>query len=128
MQQLEKEVIYGQILAKSNHYQAVPDGKGGRRIIKDAAIRAYEKSFCQQYRIYKNKGINTPFTLYVKVFHSSMRFDLDNSLKTLLDNLQTVRAISDDKFCFKIIAEKAIDKQRPRIIFGIEAKQQELFT
>jgi len=126
--QIEKETIFGQILAKANHYQAVPDAAGGRRIIKDAAIRTYEKSFCQQCRIYKDKGINTPFTLFVKVFHSSMRYDIDNSLKTLLDCLQYVNAITDDNLCMKIVAEKAIDRQRPRVVFGIETRQQKLFT
>jgi len=125
---LEKETIFGQILAKANHYQAVPDAAGGRRIIKDAAIRAYEKSFVEQCRIYKDKGINSPFTLFVKVFHNSMRYDLDNSLKTLLDCLQYVHAITDDNLCMKIVAEKAIDRQRPRVVFGIETRQQDFFT
>lgn len=124
---MEREIIYGQIIAKANHYQAVPDHNGGRRIIKDAAIRAYEKSFCEQCKVYRNKAINTPFTLFVKVFHSSMRYDIDNSLKTLLDCLQDVGAIADDKLCMKIVAEKAIDKQRPRIVFGLEPQQQNLF-
>lgn len=126
--EIEKETIYGQIIAKANHYQAVPDHKGGRRIIKDAAIRAYEKSFCQQCKVYRNKAINTQFTLFVKVFHSSMRYDIDNSLKTLLDCLQYVKAITDDKLCFKIIAEKVIDRKRPRVVFGIETREQCLFT
>jgi len=125
---MEKEVVYGQIIAKANHYQAVPDHNGGRRIIKDAAIKAYEKNFMQQCKVYKDKGINTPFTLFVKVFHSSMRYDIDNSLKTLLDCLQYVHAITDDNLCMKIVAEKAIDRQRPRMVFGIETRQQELFT
>lgn len=125
---MEKEIIFGQIIAKANHYQAVPDHSGGRRIIKDAVIRTYEKSFCQQCKLYKGKAINMPFTLFVKVFHSSMRYDIDNTLKTLLDCLQYVGVITDDKLCFKIVAEKAIDKQRPRVVFGIETRQQELFT
>lgn len=124
---MEKEIIYGQIIAKANHYQAVPDHKGGRRIIKDNVIRAYEKSFCQQCKLYKDKGINSPFTLRVKVFHSSQRFDIDNSLKTLLDCLQYVHAITDDKLCYKIVAEKAIDKYRPRVVFAIETKEPTLF-
>lgn len=113
------ETIHGQIIAKANHYQAVP-GKGGtRRIIKDDKIRAYEKSFTLQCRIYRNKHISGRFRLFVKVWHSSVRFDLDNSLKTLLDCLQQVEAIVDDKQCFQIEAEKHIDKYHPRIEFAI---------
>lgn len=110
---MEVETIYGQIIAKANHYQAVP-GKGDtKRIIKDGKIRAYERSFISQCRIYKNKGISSRFRLFVRVWHSSVRFDLDNSLKTLLDCLQMVGAITDDNLCFQIEAEKHLDKYHP---------------
>lgn len=116
---MEIEVIHRQIIAKANHYQAVP-GKGGtKRIIKDEKIRAYEKSFIQQCRTYKDRRITSRFRLFVLVFHSSVRFDLDNSLKTLLDCLQMVGAIEDDKLCFQIEAEKRIDKYHPRVEFAI---------
>lgn len=42
---MEVEVIHGQIIAKANHYQAVPGKSGTKRIIKDEKIRAYEHSF-----------------------------------------------------------------------------------
>lgn len=116
---MEIEVIHGQIIAKANHYQAVPGKFGAKRIIKDAKIRAYESSFMQQCRIYRNKGISSRFRLFVRVFHGSVRFDLDNSLKTLLDCLQMVGAIKDDKLCFQIEAEKKIDKHHPRIEFAL---------
>lgn len=127
---MDVEIIYGQILAKANHYQAVPGKYGTKRIIKDEKIRAYENLFIQQCRIYRNKGISSRFHLFVRVFHSSVRFDLDNSLKTLLDCLQMVGAITDDKLCFQIEAEKKIDKYHPRIEFAIlEVNEQiQLFT
>ena len=81
---MEVEVIHGQIIAKANHYQAVPGKSGTKRIIKDEKIRAYE-----------------------------------HSLKTLLDCLQMVGAIEDDKLCFQIEAEKKIDKYHPRIEFAL---------
>lgn len=127
---MEIEVIHGQIIAKANHYQAVPGKFGAKRIIKDEKIRAYEKSFMQQCKIYRNKGISSRFRLFVRVFHSSVRFDLDNSLKTLLDCLQMVGAITDDKLCFQITAEKKIDRYHPRIEFAILEmnEQKQLFT
>lgn len=127
---MEIEVIHGQIIAKANHYQAVPGKFGAKRIIKDEKIRAYEKSFMQQCKIYRNKGISSRFRLFVRVFHSSVRFDLDNSLKTLLDCLQMVGAITDDKLCFQIEAEKKIDRYHPRIEFAILEvnEQKQLFT
>ena len=127
---MEIEVIRGQIVGKSNHYQAVPGRGGTKRIIKDGKIRAYEHSFMQQCRIYRNRGISSRFRLFVRVFHSSVRFDLDNSLKTLLDCLQMVGAITDDKLCFQIEAEKRIDKYDPRVEFGILEvnEQKQLFA
>lgn len=127
---MEIEVIHGQIIAKANHYQAVPGKFGAKRIIKDEKIRTYERSFAQQCKIYRNKGISSRFRLFVRVFHSSVRFDLDNSLKTLLDCLQMVGAITDDKLCFQIEAEKKIDRYHPRIEFAILEvnEQKQLFT
>lgn len=116
---METEVIRGQIIAKANHYQAVPGKDGTKRIIKDDKIRAYERSFMAQCTKYRNRRISSRFRLFVRVWHSSVRFDLDNSLKTLLDCLQMVGAITDDKLCFQIEAEKRIDKYHPRIEFAL---------
>lgn len=116
---MEIETIFGQIVGKANHYQAVPGRNGERRIIKDDKIRAYERSFMEQCTKYRNRRISSRFRLFVRVWHSSIRFDLDNSLKTLLDCLQMVEAITDDKLCFQIEAEKHIDKYHPRIEFAL---------
>ena len=124
---METEVIYGQIVAKANHYQAVPGRNGEKRIIKDEKIRAYERSFMSQCTKYRNRHISSRFRLFVRVWHSSVRFDLDNSLKTLLDCLQMVGAITDDKLCFQIEAEKRIDKYHPRVEFALlEVNEQKL--
>lgn len=68
---MEVEVIHGQIIAKANHYQAVSGKFGQKRIIKDEKIRAYERSFIAQCKIYRNKQISSRFRLFVKVWHSS---------------------------------------------------------
>jgi len=127
---METEIIYGQIIAKANHYLAVPGNGGLRRIIKDDTIRKYEQSFSEQCVLYKDKHISERFKLHVTVWHGSIRFDLDNSLKTLLDCLQSVDAIMDDNLCFSIDAEKRLDKNNPRIEFWIEIinEQTNLFN
>ena len=126
---MEVEVIHGQIIAKANHYQAVPSRNGEKRIIKDEKIRAYERSFMSQCTKYRDRRISSRFRLFVRVWHSSVRFDLDNSLKTLLDCLQMVGAITDDKSCFQIEAEKRIDKYHPRVEFALLEvnEQKQLF-
>ena len=126
---MEVETIHGQIIAKANHYQSVPGKFGAKRIIKDEKIRAYERSFMEQCTKYRNRRISSRFRLFVRVWHSSVRFDLDNSLKTLLDCLQMVGAITDDKLCFQIEAEKKIDKYHPRVEFALLEvnEQKQLF-
>lgn len=116
---MEVEIIKGQIVAKANHYMAVPSKGGQKRIIKDDKIRAYEHSFIDQCKMYQGRMISNRFRLFVRVYHSSLRYDLDNSLKTLLDCLQMVNAITDDKLCFQIEAEKHIDKRNPRVEFAL---------
>lgn len=121
------ETIFGKVVGKANNYQAVPDGQGGRRIIKNKAVRDYERSFCRQCELYRDAGIDDVFTFHIKVYLPSMACDLDNAIKTVLDCLQYVHAITDDNKCMKIDAEKHIDGRRPRIEFAIEQVAPLLF-
>lgn len=121
------ETIYGQVVAKANHYMAVPDKDGKRRIIKDSAIRAYEESFCIQCRKYRGMKINEPFILNVKVFFTDNNHDLDNAIKTILDCLQYCEAITNDNLLVKLNAEKGISRTKPRIEYSIERVNRNLF-
>lgn len=123
---MKREMIYGQVVSKSNNYEVGNDKHGGRYIIKSEAIRAYERSFIEQCKVYKDRMIDCHFTLYVAVYESSVRYDLDNALKTILDCLQMARAITDDNLCRKIVAEKRIDKHRPRVVFAIQEHEPKL--
>lgn len=123
---IERETILGQVVAKANNYKTVPDKCGGKRIIKSDAVRKYEREFARQCRIYRNRQINGQFKLLIAVYQSSVRYDLDNSIKTVLDCLQQVRAITNDSLCYSIIAEKRIDRRNPRIVFAIEELEPKL--
>ncbi len=123
---MEIETIYGQVVGKANNYMVVHDG-GGKRLIKNDKIRAYEQSFAKQCKIYRNKRISSRFQLFVRVYNTSNRFDLDNALKTICDCLQYVGAITDDNLCSKIVAEKSIDRRNPRVEFMIIEEQLNLF-
>lgn len=125
MTDITKETIYGHVVAKSNHYAVSSYGDG--HLYKDKAIRGYEQNFARQCKIYKDRMISTPFILYIKVFFKSKSSDLDNALKTILDCLQYVRAITDDNLCMQIHAEKGIDHRRPRVVFGLKEISQQLF-
>ena len=119
------ETIYGQVVGKANNYMVANSG-GSRHIIKNDRIRQYERSFIQQCRIYKDRHINSRFTLYINVWQSSQRYDIDNSIKTILDCLQYVGAITNDSLCCSIVANKYVDARRPRITFAILSEDKEL--
>lgn len=128
--EIVREIILGEVVGKANHYMAVPDGKGGRRIIKDDKIRAYERTFFEQCHVYRGRKINVHFSLSVDVWYSSPRFDLDNSLKTILDCLQYCDCITDDNLCFSIDARKHLTLLQPRVeltLEPLEPMQGELF-
>lgn len=86
---------------------------------KSATLVAYENNFFMQMKHYRNADIEGYFELHVKVFYQSLRLDLDNALKVILDCLQRGKAIRNDNKCVKIVAEKFLDKTEPRIEFSI---------
>ena len=106
--------IAGTVPSKSNCYRIISVG-GHASLGKTAALRDYERAFYIQAGRYRGLDIGGLFELEVKVYYPSMRSDLDNSLKVLLDCLQTVKAIRNDNKCVRIVAEKYVDKAAPRV-------------
>lgn len=115
---MTKQVIFGNPPSKSNAYRIITlNGHGS--LAKTDALKKYEKSFYMQCNQYRNKCIKGFFEIHLKAYYPSMRTDLDNVLKCLLDCLEYVKAIENDNKCIKIVAEKFIDKANPRIEFYI---------
>lgn len=113
-----EQVIYGQPPSKSNLYRIVTiNGHGS--LAKTSALKEYEKKFYLQCGAYRDRNISGFFKLEVDVYFQSNQPDLDNSLKCLLDCLQTVRAIKNDRQCTEIQARKFIDRNNPRIEFTL---------
>lgn len=125
-------IIYGQPPSKSNSYRIVTI-KGHGALAKTAAIKDYEQKFFLQCP-YRGKMINGFFELYIDAYFHSNLPDLDNALKVILDCLQTCKAINNDRQCVKIVAQKFIDKNNPRIEFtlkiadGVEIKDSAMPT
>jgi len=115
----EYQIIIGNTPSKSNSYKVVTI-KNHASLAKTKALKEYEEKFYIQCYKYRNADIEGYFELYLKVFYPSERSDLDNSLKIILDCLQKVKAIRNDNKCVKIVAEKFLDKERPRIEFFIK--------
>lgn len=87
-------------------------------MFKSKEQQIYDADFQRQW--VRTETIYTEFELSAKVYFRSAMSDLDNSLKGLLDNLQRVEAIKNDRNCVKIYAEKHIDKTNPRIELTIK--------
>ena len=112
-----EQVIYGSVPSKSNCYKIITIG-GHSSLAKTSAMKEFEKRFYLQCG-YRNRNIQGFFELYADVYFQSNQPDLDNSLKGLLDCLQTCKAIKNDRNCVKIVARKLVDKNNPRIEFTI---------
>ena len=120
-----EQVIYGSVPSKSNCYKIITLGGHGS-LAKTSAMREFEKKFYLQCG-YRNRNIQGFFELYCDVYFQSNQPDLDNSLKGLLDCLQSCKAIKNDRNCVKIVANKFIDKNNPRIEFTlVEVKDIEV--
>lgn len=113
-----EQVIYNNPPSKSNSYRIITIN-GHESLAKTDALKKYEKDFYLQCGAYRNKNIKGFFELYIDVYFSSNRPDLDNCLKSTLDCLQACKAITNDRNCVKIVANKFIDKNNPRIEFTI---------
>lgn len=108
------QVIHGACPSKSNCYIIA-----GNHLIKGGALKKYEDNFFIQCNHYRNANITGYFELHVNVFYPNQRADLDNAMKVILDCLQRVKAIPNDNKCVKIVAQKFLDKDKPRIEFSI---------
>lgn len=110
-------VIYGSIPSKSNQYKIITlNGHGS--LAKTKAMKEFENKFYLQCG-YRNRNIQGFFELYIDVYFQSNQPDLDNCLKGALDCLQGCKAIKNDRNCVKIVANKFIDKNNPRLEFTL---------
>lgn len=111
--------IPGQVPAKSNCYKVITTGGHGG-LAKQEALKRYEKAFYWQLPAsYRNLLIRGPFEIHLRVYFSSTRNDLDNSLKCILDCLQYTKTINNDNQCARIVADKFVDRTSPRIEFRL---------
>lgn len=112
------QTVKGNPPSKSNCYKVITlNGHGS--LGKQAPLKKYEESFYLQVGDYRNLKIDGFFEFHCRAYYPSMRSDLDNALKCVLDCLQKTKTISNDNKCVKIVAEKFIDKDNPRIEFKI---------
>lgn len=114
-----EQTILGAAPSKSNSYKVITISGHGS-LGKTPALKKYEQSFYLQCGTYRNRMIEGFFELYIDVYMTNKRQDLDNILKVVLDCLQGCKAIKNDNKCVKIVAQKFIDTSNPRIEFTIK--------
>lgn len=113
-----KQTILSPPPSKSNSYRIIKiNGHGS--LAKTDKLKQYEKDFYLQCNLYRNKNIKGLFEFYLDAYLPSQRQDLDNLLKVILDCLEQCKAITNDRNCVKIVAQKFVDKKSPRIEFEI---------
>lgn len=113
----QKVTIYGDVVSKSNQYKIITIN-GHASLKKSDAVKAYEQKFYLQNPL-RNANISGFFEIYLDAYFSSNRKDLDGAFKLVLDMLQSSKTITNDRNCVKIVANKFIDKNNPRIEFTI---------
>ena len=119
MREFDWVTIEGQVPSKANNYKVVYYN-GHPSLGKEESVKKYETAFYWLMPpAMRNLEIDKPFEFYIRVYFTSVSHDLDNSLKTVLDCLQYTKTIRNDNKCAKIVAEKCVDKARPRIEFRI---------
>lgn len=116
----ERITILGNTPSKSNCYKVIKiNGVGS--LGKTGRLKQYEKDFFIQIPPkYRRLDITGYFEFEIDVFYPSQRADLDNSLKVVLDCLQKAKVIRNDNKCVRIVANKALDKNNPRVEFVIK--------
>lgn len=114
----KEQVIIGSVPSKANSYKIITIAGHGS-LAKTAAMKKYEQSFYMQCGKYRGLMLEGYFRLDLDVYFPTMSHDLDNSLKVILDCLQSCKAIKNDNRCVTINARKFIDKNNPRIEFTL---------
>ena len=112
------QTILGQAPSKSNSYK-ITHMAGHARLGKKDTVTAYERAFFLQVGAYRYLMIEGFFELHIRFYFTSKSHDLDNGLKVVLDCLQMARVIKNDNNCVRIVADKFIDKNNPRIEFKL---------
>lgn len=115
-----KIVVHGQLYSKANSRNVGRNLKTGKLFnVKSPEAQSYTKHcIAQLKKFWEDKSpITCRIKLGVDIYHSSNRFDLDESL--LMDCLQQSGVIGNDRQIMKKIINKKFDKRDPRCVIII---------
>jgi len=110
--------IYGNVPSKNSSRQLIWNKRTGRpMIISSKETIQYEKDFAIQIRKeYKNR-FSKDDRLEIKIdwYASNYRSDIDNIPKVILDCLQKNEVIYNDNKIDKLVIQRYLDKDNPRV-------------
>jgi Holliday junction resolvase RusA-like endonuclease len=115
-----KVKIYGHPPSKANSYKI-----RGNSLGKAQKVVEYEEAFRLQVNAIRSTGLLPKgcivgmFAINIDVYYKDKRSDLDNSAKVILDCLQANQVIDNDRNCIRLVLNKKLDKEQPRIEFEI---------
>ena len=114
-----KFTIHGKVPSKSNCYKVITiNGHGSLGKAKN--LKDYEKSFFLQIPASaRGLMIDRFMSVLIAIYYPSMRSDLDNGCKVILDCLQHGKVIKNDNLVTEIHLTKHIDKANPRCEISI---------
>ena len=120
----QKIEVVGKIPSKSNRYKIIRkkrfNGSAHYSLAKTKVTRSYEQFFMFQIKKFRPPHpVHVPFKLVVDCHFCNSNNDLDNAFKFILDCLEHVEFIKNDRLCHQIEARKHVDKENPRLIFSI---------
>jgi Holliday junction resolvase RusA-like endonuclease len=99
-------------VSKSNSYKVTKSGR--LRVSKE--VEVFESFFIKLLpEEVANANIENPFCLELDLWVQNKAQDLDNLAKSILDCLETAGAFENDNLCYRLIMNKFIDKNDPRI-------------
>jgi Holliday junction resolvase RusA-like endonuclease len=117
---INKVKIYGHPPSKANSYKI-----RGNSLGKAQKVVEYEEAFRLQVNAIRSTGlipketIEGEFYLELDVYYKDNRSDLDNSAKVILDCLQANGVIRNDRNLTRLVMNKKVDKDHPRIEFTL---------
>lgn len=124
----ELVTIQGQCPSKSRNYRVgVIGGKNTKArgtLYKSSEFKNWEKDFLFQLSQFKNPMMFYEFEIGLIVYFKTYASDIDNSLKGILDCLQSAHWIQNDNQCMKINIEKRVSTNDPKILFKLKKWKQ----
>jgi len=114
--------VYGQLPSMKNS-RIITVRNGKPCTFKSAKAQEYAKNFAKQITGNLKYKIDVPVELEARIYYSSKRPDLDESL--LMDCMEANEIITNDRLIWKKKIEKFFSKNDPRCIFSVRPLSEE---